>query len=90
MQPNVGQIVYYKSRGSLDGKFPKINRAAIVTDTRCIAQDSGHEESAGTPVQWQVRLAVLNPDGLLFSEWLEHGQEGGQWSFIGECGVNIA
>lgn len=30
----VGRMVYYKARGSADGKFPKVDRAAIVTDVR--------------------------------------------------------
>lgn len=69
--PTVGRMVYYKARGSADGKFPKVDRAAIVTDVREVP-DSGY----------LCRLAVVNPEGLFFSEWLTQGQEGGQWDWM--------
>lgn len=71
-------MVYYKARGSADGKFPKKDRAAIVTDVR----PAGGEAEGKAPVIWQVRLAVLNPEGLFFSDWLDQGQEGGQWDWM--------
>ena len=70
--PTVGRIVYYKARGSADGKFPKVDRAAIVTDV----QDTGLENL------YEVRLVVLNPEGIFFSGWLSQGQEGGQWDWM--------
>lgn len=76
MQPTIGRIVYYKARGSADGKFPKTDRAAIVTDVR---ED---EVSEGAPRHFRCRLAVLNPEGLFFSDWLEQGQDGGQWDWM--------
>ena len=71
VKPTVGRMVYYKARGSADGKFPKVDRAAIVTDVRL-----------DTPVGDTVRLAVVNPEGLFFSDWLSQGQEGGQWDWM--------
>lgn len=75
ISPTVGRMVYYKSRGSVDGVFPKVDRAAVVTDVRLVDEnipESGH----------QVRLCVLNPDGMLFTGWLSQGQEGGQWDWM--------
>ena len=69
IKPTVGRMVYYKARGSADGVFPKVDRAAIVTDVR--------DER-----ETQVRLAVMNPEGLFFSGWLNQGQEGGQWDWM--------
>ena len=76
MIPTVGRMVYYKARGSADGVFPKKDRAAIVTDVREVI-------SSGVPTgAYQLRLSVHNPDGLFFSDWLDQGQEGGQWDWM--------
>lgn len=80
IKPTVGRVVYYKARGSADGKFPKVDRAAIVTDVK--TSNIGADGPEGTPVLWCVRLAVINPEGLFFSDWLEQGQEGGQWDWM--------
>lgn len=79
-QPTVGRVVYYKARGSADGVFPKVDRAAIVTDVRTSSE--GADGPEGTPVKWQVRLSVFNPEGLFFTAWLDQGQEGGQWDWM--------
>lgn len=79
MTPTVGRIVYYKARGSADGVFPKVDRAAIVTDVdleHTFVRGDGGYMAVG------VRLAVMNPEGLFFSDWLEQGQEGGQWDWM--------
>lgn len=68
IKPTVGRVVYYKARGSADGVFPKVDRAAIITDVH---------ELDGT-----IRVCVLNPEGMFFSGWLEQGQEGGQWDWM--------
>lgn len=75
VKPTVGRIVYYKARGSADGVFPKVDRAAIVTDVR-------EHEPTSTPACYDVRLCVMNPEGLFFTDWLEQGQEGGQWDWM--------
>ncbi len=78
MKPTVGRMVYYKARGSADGVFPKTDRAAIVTDVREI-----DGVTLGVPEnRTQVRVCVLNPEGLFFSAWLDQGQEGGQWDWM--------
>lgn len=63
-------MVYYKSRGSADGVFPPTDRAAIITDALEEAEQS------------QVRLAVINPEGLFFTTWLYQGQNPGQWDWM--------
>lgn len=50
-EPSVGRVVHYVARGSADGVFPPVCRAAIITDV-----GGGHH----------VSLAVLNPTGLFF------------------------
>jgi hypothetical protein len=75
--PFLGQIVYYKSRGSLDGIFPPTDRAAIITHVRTVAENPEAEKN-------QVRLCVLNPDGMFFTDYLYQGQDPGNWDFIPE------
>lgn len=70
--PTVGRVVYYKSRGSLDGKYPPTDRAAIVTDVQDTGLENPHE----------VRLCVLNPEGMFFTPFLEQGQAPGQWDWM--------
>ncbi len=70
MTPSVGRIVHYVSRGSADGVFLPVCRAAIVTDV-----DAGGVSNA-------VSLAVLNPTGMYFDQGItqsENGREGGTW-----------
>lgn len=81
VKPTVGRMVYYKARGSADGKFPKVDRAAIITDVRFIPTDAPKENSEINGYH-EVRLAVLNPEGLFFSDWLSQGQEGGEWDWM--------
>lgn len=76
IKPTVGRVVYYKSRGSADGVFPSVDRAAIITDVRCSAHPDATEENC------EVRLSVFNPEGLFFTEWLSQGQKGGQWDWM--------
>lgn len=75
--PTVGRMVYYKARGSADGVFPKVDRAAVITDVR---------ENIKTDLPpgqvFQLRLCVMNPEGLFFTDWLHQGQEGGQWDWM--------
>lgn len=80
-KPNVGQLVYYKARGSADGVFPKVDRASIVTDVRVV-------ENVPDSEKIQVRVCVFNPEGLFFSAWLYQGQEGGQWDWMFKNGLS--
>lgn len=77
--PTVGRVVYYKSRGSKDNLFPSTDRAAIITDVREIVTSM---EEANTQGRIEVRLAVLNPEGLFFSSWLTQGEQPGQWDWM--------
>lgn len=77
VSPTVGRMVYYKARGSADGVFPKVDRAACVTDVRPSPNVVSPEKSGH-----QVRLCVMNPEGLFFTGWLDQGQEGGQWDWM--------
>lgn len=52
-QPSVGRVVHYMARGSADGVFPPVCRAATIT-----------EVNAGDLTV--VGLAVANPTGLFF------------------------
>lgn len=73
-QPAVGRWVHYVSRGSADGVFPKVCRAAVITEVA----DVGLE---------RVHLAVFNPEGIFFDHLAPHreptadGEElaGGTW-----------
>lgn len=77
MKPTVGRMVYYKSRGSADGKYPSVDRAAVVTDVR------GTKDEITDPLGYvEVRLCVMNPEGLFFTDWLTQGQNGGQWDWM--------
>ena len=59
MTPSVGRSVHYVARGSADGKFPPVCRAAIITEVL-----DAHEGV--------VSVAVLNPSGLFFDRDLHH------------------
>ncbi len=80
--PTVGRVVYYKARGSADGVFPKVDRASIVTDVRIIPEAIDASNGSVIPSYHEVRLCVMNPEGLFFTAWLSQGQEGGQWDWM--------
>lgn len=73
MQPSIGRIVHYNSRGSADGVFQPEPRAAIITGLHPVNED-GHV---------CVSLAVLNPTGLFFDQWVRYSEanESGTWSW---------
>lgn len=66
MTPSVGRMVHYVSRGSADGAFPAVCRAAIVTEA--------HSDEL-------VSLAVMNPTGLFFDGTIPYSEApiGGTW-----------
>lgn len=64
--PSVGRIVHYVSRGSADGVYPSVCRAAIVTEV---------PEGVASPIT--VGLAVLNPTGVFFDRSVPY-DEGGE------------
>lgn len=70
--PTVGRMVYYKSRGSADGVYPPLNRAAVVTSV----------DNTQGPNKWCVTLCVMSPEGLFFTQLLDQGQQPGQWDWM--------
>lgn len=90
--PHVGQSVLYVARGSADGVFPPVDRAAIITELhRTPASDVPREAQLGdkrTEAGYidldHVGLAVLNPTGLFFHEAAYDDRESpapGSWHF---------
>lgn len=67
MEPTVGRVVYYKSRGSKDGAYESVDRAAVVT-------------IVNSPTN--VGLCVLNPEGLYFQPAVEQGSDAGNWDWM--------
>lgn len=71
--PSVGRVVHYQARGSADGVFPPVCRAATVSEV-------DPDDSA------RVGLVVLNPEGLFFHSLRAGGvmadeehKRGGTW-----------
>lgn len=67
MNPNIGADVHYYSRGSADGVFPPLCRAAKVTE---VTGDT-------------VSLVVFNPKGLYFDTGVGYASppEPGSWHY---------
>lgn len=76
--PSVGRIVHYRSRGSADGVFREQCRAAVITDGLEGTRAAG----------FAVALAVLNPTGLFFDQFIEHDETlaPGTWHWPGRDG----
>lgn len=64
MQPSVGRIVHYVSYGTPGDEYVSQCRAAIVTEV------TEHPDADGT-----AGLAVLNPEGVLFSRSVPHAED---------------
>lgn len=74
-KPTVGRIVHYKSRGSADGVYPSVNRAAIITEVR-------HVFSNGNKTGEEVKLTVFNPEGLYLTPvWVKQGDNAAEWNW---------
>lgn len=65
--PSVGRIVHYVSRGSADGRFPSVCRAALVTS---VAEPG----SGWSPLL--ASLSVHNPTGLFFDQHVSYAPAG--------------
>lgn len=72
--PNLGRIVHYRARGSVDGKFPPACRAAVITTLRA---DNGSG----------VGLAVLNPTGVFFDSGISQDDDLSPGTWHWPCGV---
>ena len=66
--PTVGRMVYFKTRGSLDGVFPPTDFAAIITAVSL----NGNT----------VCLVTFGTGGMRFELNVEQGQEPGQWDWM--------
>jgi len=68
IKPTVGRMVYFKTRGSLDGVYPPRDFAAIITKV---------DEETKT-----VCLASFGSTGLRFELDVKQGEEPGQWDWM--------
>lgn len=59
-QPSVGGIVHYVSRGSADGVYPSVCRAALVTDVL-------------TP--YNIAVTIFNPEGMNFHSNIDYNPD---------------
>lgn len=73
MKPSISRDVHYVARGSADGRFPSVCRAAKVTEVDPADPD-------------RVGLFVMNPTGVFFHSLAdggcsldEDGKRGGTW-----------
>jgi len=81
--PGVGESVHYVARGSADGVYPMVCRAAIVTQVTDASAVPGTAYDEVDPET--LGLAVLNPTGLFFHERVKHVEEemaGGCWHYL--------
>ncbi len=94
MTPSVGRIVHYVARGSADGVYPKMCRAATVAQVGAwmqvplsqsdeVVHDDGRRFRT-VEQEWQPEacaLVVTNPTGLFFNTCPrdEDGKAGGTW-----------
>ena len=73
-QPIVGQTVHYRSRGSADGVFKPVCRAAVITEVHGV---------------FNVSLAVLNPTGVFFDAEVTNESRNeyipGAWHWLQDC-----
>lgn len=78
-QPTVGRVVHYVSRGSADGRFPSVCRAAVVTEVPDLL--SGGPNTGPEGYVRAASLCVLNPTGQFFDQGVPHSaeNEGGTW-----------
>ena len=65
--PTVGRMVYFKTRGSLDGVFPPRDFAAIVTRV--------YEDG-------DISVMSIGEAGVRFEVKIKQGQEPGQWDWM--------
>lgn len=72
--PTVGRIVHYTSHGTPGGEYLPEQRAAVVTQVHPLATNS---------TAYAVGLAVLNPTGMFFNEFVQYAETPtpGCWSW---------
>lgn len=67
MQPTVGRVVYFKTRGSLDGVYPPRDFASMVTRV--------YEDG-------DVSLVTFGETGIRFEIKVKQGDEPGCWNWM--------
>ena len=78
--PSVGRTVHYVARGSADGKYKPVCRAAIVTEVPDLLSEQPNTGPDGY-VQ-AVHLMVCNPQGVFFDHDVPYDDDekpGGTW-----------
>lgn len=70
MNPTVGRMVYFKTRGSADGVYPPVDFASIITAV--------HEESD----EMAVDLVCFGPSGIRFEHGVMKGGQPGEWDWM--------
>lgn len=78
----VGMDAHYMSRGSADGVFAPVCRAAKVTEL-CSGAHCGKSSYSA-----DVGLCILNPTGMYFERHVEHDEDyrsPGTWHFLEHC-----
>jgi hypothetical protein len=72
-EDDIGMVVHYVARGSLDGVYKPVCRAAMVTAI-------GEEYDQGVET---LSLCVINPEGQYFNRNVDHdeAQAPGTWHF---------
>lgn len=73
----MGRMVHYVARGSADGVYPAVCRAAVVTT---VDKYQDHPEK----FLGHVGLAVFNPQGVHFTTAVQ-GLSGGKWHWYTDC-----
>lgn len=83
-RPIVGQIVTYLSRGSADGHFMPVERAAIIVGVEGTPIDPAFPNTYPED-DYSVTLMVMTPTGIFFDEHVIFSPEGeekpGCWSW---------
>mgnify|MGYP000471215719 CR=1 FL=1 len=67
IKPTVGQVVYFKTRESLDGKYPPTDFASIITR---VYSDT------------KISLVTFGELGIRFELGVEQGQAPWQWDWM--------
>lgn len=75
-RPELNFPAFYVARGSADGVYPPVNRAAFITATT-------KEEPSRLDSPWHVELFVMNPDGIFFNHNVPYDPKkaGGTWHY---------
>lgn len=92
--PSVGRIVHYHSYGTPGGEYLPEARAAIITevhwsdsanehDWQGVEQEARRSDEQAEQYISGISLAVLNPTGMFFNEWVPYWDQPkpGHWTW---------